>query len=350
MNPINFMTLLERRLLQTPRASPPTSNPTSDHHISALKTKAKEEEINRHSIAEGNVKQNPPKQISMQSSKTNSLPLAIGGDYAIIGPLNTASNQISRKYQALSTVSNKIRALWVVPVEDYGSVSRMMRMAPGMNEYRHRNLTRLFHLSRHNNHMIMAWEYCSFGSAYALVHRTTDGISEKRLIPIMKEILSALCYLHSRGQPHGDVIIRNILFSPKNVVKLHGIRVPISDDDDIYNYGVPRDVEFAAPEIVLEQNTKFTPQQLVKADIWSAGICFFIMATRTLNFTNSRIFVLNQSTGNLIPCTDRIISQLDSTNLSAFCRKLIFDMLKVDPTDRISAHEALRMLNEAPTI
>lgn len=346
MNPINFMTLIERRLLPTPKLNP-TSISASDHFISPWRIKLNTEEITRPSICEGNAKENPPKQIAMQSNQPNSFRLIIGDDYALIGPLSTEAKHNSRKYQALSKVSNKIRALWVIPVEDSVSVNRMMRMASGMDEYRNRNLTRLFHLRQHENHMIMAWEYCSCGDAYALVHRTTDGIAEQRIIPIMKQVLSALDYLHSHGQPHGDVRLRNILFSPKHVLKLHGIRVSFPDGDDIYNYGVPRDVEFAAPEIILEQATKFSAEQLVKADIWSAGICFFIMATRKLNFSNSMIFILNESTRKLIPCTRRIISQLDTTNLSSFCCKLICDMLNVSATDRISAHEALRILDGA---
>lgn len=286
----------------------------------------------------------------MQSNHSISPSLVIGDDYAIIGPLSTKAKRNFRKYQVLSKVSNKIRALWVVPVEDFTSVNRMMRMASGMDEYRNRNLTRLFHLRQHENHMIMAWEYCSCGDAYALVHRTTDGIAEQRIIPIMKQVLSALDYLHSRGQPHGDVRLRNILFSPKFVLKLHGLRVSFPDGDDINNYGVPRDVEFAAPEIILEQATKFSAEQLVKADIWSAGICFFIMVTRKLNFSNSMIFILDESTRKLIPCTTRVISQLNTTNLSPLCRNLICDMLNVRPTDRISAHQALRILNDVPRI
>jgi serine/threonine protein kinase len=99
-----------------------------------------------------------------------------------------------------------------------------------------------------------------------------QGFSETVVASILKEVLKAVCYLHSNHLIHNNIKADNILIDSSGDVKLTGLRQLVSMEKDgivkksVFSL-VGDSIEWTAPE-VMAQNSNYNE----KADIYSIGI------------------------------------------------------------------------------
>lgn len=139
----------------------------------------------------------------------------------------------------------------------------------------HPNLIRMVELYEGDTYIYCVMDFCKG-------KRLFDEVSEKRSLPegyalkVLRKVLEALVWLHSKHIVHRDVKLENILFRGKSLqeglclVDL-GFAVVVDEAQKILpNCGTPG---YTAPEVLLKQ-----PYD-TKADVFSLGVVFYIMLT-----------------------------------------------------------------------
>jgi calcium-dependent protein kinase len=118
----------------------------------------------------------------------------------------------------------------------------------------------------------MVTEYCSGGELFDRIHKSKH-FSEKRAAEYMRQLLSAIVYLHQKKIVHRDLKAENLLFE--------------NDSDDarlkLIDFGVSKKFikgfklketlgtpYYIAPEVLMQSYDE-------KCDIWSCGILMYIL-------------------------------------------------------------------------
>jgi len=126
-------------------------------------------------------------------------------------------------------------------------------------------------------------EYMSGGSLDSYIEDGIDRISINQKKSLMKQILSGLEYLHKYNIIHRDLKPGNILLSSdKTFVKISDFGISKQTNSDTNTrrtlVGTPW---YMAPEVINQEGYSS------KADIWSAGCCFFHLITGEKPYHNA---------------------------------------------------------------
>lgn len=186
---------------------------------------------------------------------------------------------------------------------------------------------------------------------------------------IAHQLLSALCFLHELGIAHRDLKPENVLINP-NTLELQlcdlGLARSMKDDmEDLTGYVTTR--SYRAPEVMLTWRGYGLPM-----DLWSLGCIFAEMLTGRVLFPardniqhlammidllgvppakclpfslNPQLLLMHSNERNILAKDLR--EHFGSGDLMV---QLIERMLKFDPSERITAREALACFEEAVSI
>ena len=118
-------------------------------------------------------------------------------------------------------------------------------------------------------------EYAQGGSVRTLMKACPDGtVEEKYTVVVIREVLTALTYLHRSGIIHRDIKAANILITATGKVMIcdFGVSALLTTTTSKRNtfIGTPY---WMAPEVA-----QAVPNYDTKADIWSLGILIYEMA------------------------------------------------------------------------
>eukprot|EP01027_Heterolobosea_sp_BB2_P016527 GEZU01023524.1.p1 GENE.GEZU01023524.1~~GEZU01023524.1.p1 ORF type:complete len:275 (+),score=41.36 GEZU01023524.1:53-877(+) len=154
---------------------------------------------------------------------------------------------------------------------------------------------------------------------------------------IIRQILTAVQYLHSLDIVHRDLKPENILFSgnrsdPETAIKLSdfGFATPLPSGEKLREMcGTP---SFQAPEML----------KLVgygkEVDMWSLGIIAYILLCGHHPFHDDNVLKLYQN----IKKGELRFDGPSWTNISTRAKDFVSQLLKVDPSERLTADQALR--------
>jgi len=139
----------------------------------------------------------------------------------------------------------------------------------------HPNIVKLFETFEHDGVLYMIMELCTGGELYGRLSAAGKRFPEKVASRIVKEMLSAVVYCHSKNIAHRDIKMANFLFkddSPEAPVKM----IDFGYSKMMYKMGTGRletfvgTSYFIAPEVIAGAYSE-------KADIWSIGVMCFLM-------------------------------------------------------------------------
>lgn len=140
----------------------------------------------------------------------------------------------------------------------------------------HPNIIKLYDIFDYREFFYVVTEYCGGGELFAAVKRN-HHFSEKDASGILKQLLSAVSYLHSRNIVHRDLKPENIVFNTVVDTDFSKGRIKIIDfgTAEIVRKGKNLTAKvgspfYVAPE-VLQQNYNN------KCDVWSCGVILYVL-------------------------------------------------------------------------
>lgn len=243
-------------------------------------------------------------------------------------------------FQAISHHSSRLHAVKTVKKSAVTSASlqAIRREIAALRSLNHAHVLRFHCVHEDDDFILIATEFCLRGDLLKALRQTSVGFSEARAVAYMRQVFSALCYLHRKGVSHLDVKPENILIAQDGSVRLADFgsvhsRTPTMEVLSSRVCGSP---QYAAPEVL--QGRGYVPQF---ADAWSCGISLFVLLTRSLPFDDAWWRSVGGHVGSAH--IDRLLRHRDLVRLSDKGSALIAGLLTVNPCERMSAEGALRL-------
>jgi serine/threonine protein kinase len=145
----------------------------------------------------------------------------------------------------------------------------------------HPHVINIYEQFTDDKHLYIVLEYCPGGSTLDYL-KTNKVVPECLLLEWMRQTVDALCKCHSRGISHRDIKPSNILLDEHNRIKLADFGLSFSGEKRQMLMRFGGSLPYSAPEIL--SGKKHDP---FKADIWSLGITFYVLAFSRLPYNPS---------------------------------------------------------------
>lgn len=208
--------------------------------------------------------------------------------------------------------------------------SRVKMELDALKSISHQHICKLYQVIETKEHFFLIMEYCSGGELFDhIVEKSKLTEFEARLF--FRQILSAVAYLHKVGYAHRDLKPENILLDKDLNLKLIDFGLCAKPKGGMSTHlqtscGSPT---YAAPELIKGQEYLGS-----KVDVWSLGVLLYALLCGFLPFDCDNIESLYK----------KILSgkYTEPSWLSQGSRKIIRDMLQIDPKRRISIDELLK--------
>ena len=149
-------------------------------------------------------------------------------------------------------------------------------------------------------------------------------------------IVDAVSCLHENNIVVGDMNTDNIMFGEDGKILLLGLL--LSNNDHMQKFS-----GYCAPEVLKDEKLQSTKEN----DIFALGCILYEMCTQKIAFnfrgTSGKGIDFNKALSNLHDC---IYDYNNLVHIPHFIRRLIDDMLEVDPKNRPSASDISTMLSK----
>ncbi|CAI2361773.1 unnamed protein product [Moneuplotes crassus] len=199
----------------------------------------------------------------------------------------------------------------------------------------HPNIIKIFEFTEDEEDLNIFMELCEGGEIFEYICKK-GTFSEGMACKIIKQVLSALAYLHSKNIIHSDLKAENIMFFEKDAKDLHvklidfGMATKFNPKEKLSQVqGTPY---YLAPEILKGKYDE-------KADIWSCGVLLYIMLSGGPPFRGKSLKEVFISI-----LTHELTFELKKwDHISEMSKNFIRKLLEFKPSDRPTAQDCLKM-------
>ncbi len=265
-------------------------------------------------------------------------------NYVIINKLGKGS--FGSVYKVRHKTTNEIRAMKIIknPLNstDNRLDNKFLREIQVLKELEHPNIIKIFEYYIDDHYHYIVTELVTGGELYDTIVKF-QKFNEKKAAYIMRQILSALNYLHSHGIVHRDIKPENIL-----VLKLDKDSKKKANEDEVniklIDFGASNYIKsnqiltlkvgspyYIAPEVLNKCYNE-------KCDIWSAGVVLYVMLTGNFPFSgiNSQQLFENIKSGKY-KTTGK-----EYQAISQKAKDLLKKMLELNTLKRYNASQCLK--------
>ena len=229
-------------------------------------------------------------------------------------------------------ITKKIFAIKVINKESIVKqkmVEQTNREIEIMYKLDHPHIIKLYSHFEDDEDFCLIMQIATKGQLYTIIKRL-KRLDQRTSAQYMREIISAIKYLHTRVPPiiHRDIKPENILLDQEGRCKLADFGWSNFDDGNKFRDTYCGTPEYLAPEMIMKSGHNES------VDIWALGVLLFEMLTgRTpFNYTGDRIQLFNNIK------TLRIIWTDDFPQLA---KDLVSRILKLNPKDRLTLDEII---------
>ncbi|XP_071038582.1 testis-specific serine/threonine-protein kinase 2-like [Parasteatoda tepidariorum] len=201
---------------------------------------------------------------------------------------------------------------------------------------RHRHIIQVDRMFQIQERIYVFMELAAGGSVIEFVQRH-GAIEEDMAKMWSRNMCQGLRYCHKKGVAHRDLKCDNLLLDKNLQVKIGDFgfcckSVNSATRLPIYSTTYCGSSSYVAPEVIEGQ-----PYDPISADIWSAGICIFVILNNAMPFDDSNIRQMHD---------DQVTKNWSYTSkcknkLSQSAKRLISRMLEPLPSERPSMDEIL---------
>eukprot|EP01134_Creolimax_fragrantissima_P002975 CFRG2975T1 len=310
--------------------------------------------------------------------------------YQLIKYLNKGSS--SKVHSAVRFSNKESRGQGeIVAVKLIGRTAKNYRIS--QNEFKlhrklsHGNIIDFKEYFETPNHWVCVQELMR-GDMYDMLTTNKGELeTDESLLMALKDVLNGLSYLHSNGIAHHDVKLENVGMSYSTPVSIKCDSVPESistsaifeEEQDhrtnkkfrsvakLMDFGLSVQItksivampgfagttEYAAPELIessglnlpyIDGSDPFT-HPFVRADMWAVGILLYLLlsAQTVCRFPWASAHKTDTEFNLFLKSEDSLYDSLKTTN--PLFRELLNGLLKIDPEERLTAQEALNIID-----
>lgn len=227
--------------------------------------------------------------------------------------------------------SRAIKIINKISIQNENIRRKIMNEVEIQSKLDHPNITKLYEFYEDQYNLYLVLELCTGGELLDYFSRI-GYLTETQTAIYIKQILSALCYLHSMNIVHRDLKLENLLIEKEkmNVLKIadFGSATEIRKREKLAT--VIGTINYIAPEVIRKKYDE-------KCDVWSCGVIMFILLTGSLPFRAAN----KRDTFEVI-----LKSKVDPGDeklqmVSESAKQLLCRMLDSDSESRITAEGAL---------
>ena len=234
--------------------------------------------------------------------------------------------EISTNKEMAIKVINKIDAQLSI-------IQKMKEEVSILRQINHENIVQFYGYTETINQLLIKMEYIKYGTLNQWI-KNHKKISEEEASIILKHILSAITYLHSKQICHRDIKPQNIMFSKEN--DLHSIKIidfglSAQNFDKLINNDYCGTYIYMAPEQI-EKKLYF-----ISVDIWSIGILMFII----LNKGKHPFYKKGDNADKIAEIIKKGNIKFYE-NISPMAKHLVLKLLEPNPSWRYTASQALK--------
>jgi len=247
------------------------------------------------------------------------------------------SGAFSKVYRVIQLDSGQERAMKVIKIDSLNyqdGDQSFLKEIDILSELDHPNIIKIYEYFMDDINFYIIMEIAKGGELYDKIfyHQKFNEDSARTII---KQLLSAVFYFHSKGIVHRDLKPENILLDTNDdgdldikLIDFGTANYWNSKDNLTLNIGTPY---YIAPEILIKRYTN-------KCDIWSCGVILYVILTGVPPFTGKDEQEILKKVA-----TEKIkFDGEEWKDLSDEVKDLLKKMLDRNPDTRISAENALQ--------
>lgn len=253
----------------------------------------------------------------------------IENDY-IIGEV-CGSGAFATVRKVTSKNSGQLRALKIIKKQKGTDSTRMYLEVEILKKLVHPNIMQIFEFYEDKKNFYIITEWCDGGELFDMIV-DKGSFNEDEAAWIMKQLLSAINYIHSSNIVHRDLKPENILLDTKknNIIKIIDWGTARFFEKNKKMNKVSGTPYYIAPEVLFEKYDE-------KCDIWSCGVIMYILLCGYPPFNgDTDNEILNKIKAGKFTFPDE-----EWDVVSDEAKELIKKMLTFNPSDRISASDSL---------
>lgn len=276
------------------------------------------------------------------SSLTNTIKLKnilnkdeLSNHYKAVEKIGTGS--FGKVYKVIHLKTGQERALKVINkniIKYQDDEKQFLKEIELLSQLDHPNIIKVYEYFVENNNYYVVQELCKGGELYEQIYQI-DSFTEKSAASIIKQLFSAVYYLHSLNIVHRDLKPENIMLESTSSddfsIKLIDFGTAnYFSEDKLLTQKVGTSL-YIAPEVVMKKYNQ-------KCDIWSCGVILFILLCGYPPFDGD-------TDDDIMDCVVKdpvLYDEPEWENISKEAIDFLKKLLTKDYKKRLSAEDCLR--------
>ena len=252
-------------------------------------------------------------------------------DYDILETVGSGAFATVKK--VVHKLTNQTRALKIIKKSEEEDQKNLIREVNILSKLVHPNIMQIFEYYEDETFFYIITEYCAGGELFDELIKK-GSFKEIEASFIMKQIFSAVSYIHSNNIVHRDLKPENILLDTdegKNIIKIIDWGTARYYDKNKKMNRISGTPYYIAPEVIMGNYDE-------KCDIWSCGVIMYILLCGYAPFngeTDEKIF-------EKIKLGKYTFPKKEWDYVSSEAKDLIKHLLEYNPKKRYSANDVLK--------
>jgi len=254
----------------------------------------------------------------------------IENDYIIGEECGSGAFATVRKVKSKST--GQIRALKIIKKTKNQDSARMYLEVEILKKLIHPNIMQIFEFYEDKKNFYIITEICEGGELFDQIVQK-GSFNEDEAANVVKQILSAVNYIHSNNIVHRDLKPENILLdtAKNDIIKIIDWGTARFYEKNKKMNKVSGTPYYIAPEVLFEKYDE-------KCDVWSCGVIMYILLCGYPPFNGDN----DNEILNKIKVGKFVFPAEEWSGISEEAKDLINCMLRFNPVDRLSAGDCLK--------